>query len=202
MEGMSEAELTLLTQQTVALAYIVGASLALFFFLYHRDEQGRSRWARLRDHFTVKRSEDEASAPTADYVAPAARPASVSIVSPLVTEAETEAETDETAYTPPPGAAETAYIRVTQKQLDEVKARAFLEGAAHAVGTLQGAGYLDAVVSAERLTDAKRAVFGGSGRRLNSANALIAQAAAKAAPAEEDRRLVPLDGGQGGYIEL
>lgn len=156
----------------------------------------------VNDADAVNTSAEPAPARRSDYVAQSVRPVSVSRVSPLVTEAERETEDDAETYTPPPGAAETAYIRVTQQQLDQLKARAFLEGAGHAFGTLQGAGYLDAVISSERLTDAKRAVFGGSGRALTTANKLIATAVAKAAPAAEDGRLVPVNGGREGYIEV
>jgi hypothetical protein len=140
--------------------------------------------------------------PPPDYVAQPTKPLSVSRVSPLVTEAETERETEAEIYQPPPQAVETSYIRMTQQQLDQLKARAWLEGAGHAVGTLQGAGYLDAVISSERLTDAKRAVFGSSGRTLTTANKLIAAAAAKVQPAEDDVRLVPVRDGEEGYIEV
>lgn len=141
-------------------------------------------------------------APAPRYVAPPAPAPSVPVISPVVTDAEADAEAAAETYVPPPGAVETPYIRVTQQQLDEVKARAWLEGAAHAVGTLQGAGYLDAVVSAERLTDAKRTVFGGSGRKLTAANKLIAVAAEKATPAERELRLVPVRDGAEGHVEM
>jgi hypothetical protein len=156
----------------------------------------------LRARRSVNRSADGGRGATSDYVTSERRTLSVSTVPPLVTETETETETDDTSYAPPPGSTETSYIRLTQQQYDQFKARVFLEGAAHAMGTLQGAGYLDAVVSAERLTDAKRAVFGSSGRTLTTANRLIAQAAAKATPAEEDQRLIPVSGGKDGYLEV
>lgn len=181
-----------------AVAWFLGVIPLCDYLGLDLGEALRSMLSRRR----VKHFATEAPQPAPDYVAPRAPALRASRVSPVVTGAETETEDAAETYVPPPQAVETPYIRMTQQQLDQLKARAWLEGAGHAVGTLQGAGYLDVVISSERLTDAKRAVFGGSGRTLTVANKLIAQATTKVAPATEDARLVPVRDGQEGYIEV
>lgn len=152
-------------------------------------------------------------APVNDLPEPATPPAPRYVVQPEPAyapsaasrqEAEAEAETEGRAEAAPAPAnsTETAYIRLTQKQLDDIKARARLEGQAHAFGTLQGAGFLDAVVAAQRLTAAKEAVFGTSGRVVSAANKLIAEAAAEAERPAADGRVIPIADGREGYVEL
>lgn len=151
---------------------------------------------------SVKSSTGPAQGVGGDYVAQKPLPVSVSSVSHQETDAEAETETWPETQRPPAAPAETAYVRMTKDEYEKLKARAFLEGAAHAFGTLQGRGDLADTERRELLTEAKRSVFGTSGRTLSAANKLIAAAAQKAAPASEDERLVPLRGGEDGYVTV
>ena len=64
-EGMTEAQLDALTQQTVGMAYLFVGLAGLLLYLAHLGPDGLRRWERLRDHFfTVKGS----LGPAADYV--------------------------------------------------------------------------------------------------------------------------------------
>jgi len=150
----------------------------------------------------VKVSPPPAPRPARDYVAQPAPRVESDAFPPVGTGTGTGTGTDAGTREREPAAEETPYIRMTREQYEKLKARVWLEGAASAFGTLQGRGALAELERLEQLTEAKRAIFGTSNRRLTAANKLIAQAAAKAAPADDDLRLVPVDNGDGGYIDL
>lgn len=120
------------------------------------------------------------------------------LVSRQETDAETETESPSETIAPAlaPGA-----MVYTPEQVERIKADAKLAGAAEAFGLLLGAGHLAAAVNADQLTAAKRLVFGTSGRRMSAANKLIASAAASVSPPTE-ARLVPVNDGERGHVEL
>jgi len=115
-------------------------------------------------------------------------------------EMEAETETEDPTETVAPGGSAGAMV-YTPEQIERIKADAKLAGAAEAFGLLLGAGHLAAAVNGDQLTAAKRLVFGTSGRRMSAANKLIATAAASVAPPAE-ARLVPVNDGERGHVEL
>jgi hypothetical protein len=139
MEGMSEAQQALLIQQTVGLVYMVVGGLALFFFLLHRDEQGRTRWSKLREHFfgprTVKHSDDR-TARYYDEPRPSA-PRSVSSSSVPWREEVQEEEGGE-VWGPPPGS-----VVITEKALQDQGREAYEQGAIDAFAALVKGGWID-----------------------------------------------------------
>jgi hypothetical protein len=135
----------------------------------------------------------------ANYVAQRAEAAPVSRVSRLETETEAEAENASEIHMPalPPGA-----MVYTPEQIERIKADAKFAGQAEAFGLLLGAGHLAAAVNADQVTAAKRLVFGTSGRAMNAANKVIASVAAQVAPPAPAARLVPVNDGERGHVEL
>jgi len=120
------------------------------------------------------------------------------LVSREETEAEMEMESPAETIAPPVALGAMVY---TPEQIERIKADAKLAGAAEAFGLLLGAGHLAAAVNGDQLTTAKRLVFGTSGRRMSAANKLIATAAASVSPPTE-ARLVPVNDGERGHVEL
>ena len=82
---------------------------------------------------------------------------------------------------------------MTREELQAVRDRAWLEGASHAYGTLQGLGELTDAGRQGRVTTLKRAIFGTSNRKLSTANTLIAEAAAKVEAVEDETLLAVRD---------
>lgn len=175
---MTEAELTVLTRQTVAFGYVFVACMLLLFFLLHRDEDGRTRWARLRDHFFVTRRPPVNRSDNAYGKRDASVDAPASLPSWYAQEGSEEGSEEASAGSDP----ELVTLHINALQLRERDA--YELGAIHVYAALLKGGYLDEAVRARRLGALKQVIhklayehsglFGAtSGNNLQRFNRLV-----------------------------
>ncbi len=166
-EGMTEAQLDALTQQTVGMAYLFVGLAGLLLYLAHLGPDGLRRWERLRDHFfTVKGS----LGPAADYVdgdeADRDPDALTSAASRQEVEAEAAGGRGAEARTP----ALVITEKALQSRLKDAEAEGYDRGAVALYAFLAQRGYL----VPGKATAIKADFFKvAGGRRLQALNAAI-----------------------------
>lgn len=86
----------------------------------------------------------------------------------------------------------------TAEQIRTLQEQAREAGAAEALGRLLGR----QLVAAEDRTQAMELLFGPRGRRHQRVRPLVEAAAASVVPPAAEARLIPIDNGEGGHVEL
>lgn len=110
-------------------------------------------------------------------------------------EPEREPEPAAAPAEPPPAPAGKLY---TEEQIERLKEEAREAGAARALGLLLGR----QIVEEPQRTAAMELLFGKRGRRWQRLGPLIEEARAASSPPAEEARLVPINGGDRGHVEL
>jgi hypothetical protein len=142
-----------------------------------------------------RRAVNDYARATADYVAPPAKGAALVPPFPQEREPERERERAERPAEPPPPLVGKVY---TPEQIATLTGQAEERGRAEALGMLLGRLLLD---ENDRAV-AMELLFGPRGRKHQRVRPLVDAAAAQVAPPPEPARLIGVNEGKEGYIEL